>query len=456
MVTGASTHDAEPFIVTALVPDDLTDTPNFVPARYAEGYAMLERAEYAGAVEALRAASAQDPLLDPEPRPAIARGAGALRAGRVAEAIEHFSAATREHPGSEPHRLLGVAYWLSADHERSIQHLERAIALRRDDERARLMLARVLEEIGDTARTEQVLADTVQAIPSSAAAHWRLARRHEAANRTEDAVREYEAAARIGALTGETPLLVHIGELYRRDFDTVRAESAFARAVALSPNHGVAHRERGRTLLQLDRPDAALVELAAALLLDRDDYESCLTIGDIHLDAGRYAEAARVLTHATAIQPDKPEAHYALATALARGGRRDEAAPHLETFARLQAAAFDDQRRRIELSTLRLEAAMLAQKGEFDRSAALWTRIVADAPDAGSHAGLAGALAGQGQLEAAAAQYEQAIALDAPATVSRQLAALYDRMGRPEAAARTRARLARTQQDALGVGGATR
>ncbi len=269
----------------------------------------------------MRAAAAEDPLLATPAHPALLRGADALRAGQVARAIDDFTAAVRDAGGSEAHRMLGVAYWLSGELERSIEHLEQAVRLSPKDERARLMLARVLEENGDTGRAERMLVETAAAIPSSARARFRLGRLYAAANRTDDAVREYEAAIGIGVFTGEAPLLLDIGALYHRELDAKRAETAFARAVALRPNDAVAHRERGRALLDLERPEAALVELAAALLVDPKDYESYVTLGQIHLDAGRYAQAARLLTHAIAIEPDEPAAYYVLATALVRSGR---------------------------------------------------------------------------------------------------------------------------------------
>jgi tetratricopeptide (TPR) repeat protein len=452
IAAGEYAGDREPFITTAFVPDDLTKTPMFVPWWYSAAYAHLKRAEYAQAVEALRVAAAQDPLLATPAPPAVVSGAEALRAGQVSRAIEYFTAAVRDRGGSEAHRMLGVAYWLSAEHERSIGQLEEAVHLSPMDERARLMLARVVEETGDTERAERLLMETVKAIPSSARTHFRLGRLYEAANRTEDATREYEAAIGIGVLTGEAPLLLDIGALHHREFDAKHAESAFARAVALRPNDAVAHRERGRSLLQLERSDAAIVELAAALLVDSKDYESYVTLGQIHLDAGRYPQAARLLTRAIAIDPDEPEAYYALSTVLARSGRSDEAAPHLATYARLQALALEKRRRGIELSTARLDAGALTEKKEFERAVAAWTQIVADWPDIGAnHAGLAAALAGLGQLDKAASHYERAVTLGAGAGVYRQLAALYDRMGRPDAAAATRARLAQTEQNALGV-----
>src|SRR3954467_5186022 len=127
-------------------------------------------------------------------------------------------------------------------------------------------------------------------------------------------------------------LRLAIGALYHREFDARRAEAAFARAVALRPNDAVAHRERGRALLDLERPEAAFVELAAAVLVDPRDYESYVTLGQIHLDAGRYAQASAVLTRAIAIEPDEASAYYVLATTLVRSDRADEAAPHLATF----------------------------------------------------------------------------------------------------------------------------
>lgn len=348
--------------------------------------------------------------------------------------------------------MLGVAYWLSAEHNRSIEQLEQAVRLSPLDERSRLMLATVLEEAGDTGRAERLLVETVEKIPSSARAHFRLGRFYEAANRTEDAVREYEAAIGIGVFTGEAPLLLDVGALRRREFDARRAEAAFATAVALRPNDAVAHRERGRALLQLEHPEAAFVELAAALLVDPRDYESYVTLGQIHLDAGRYPQAIRLLTRATAIQPDEPEAYYALATALVRSDRSGEAAPYFETFARLQAVALEKRRRDVELSAARLDAGALTDRGEFDRAVAAWTKIVADWPDlAANYAGLGAALAGRGQLDAAVQQYEKALALDAAASAYRQLAALYEKMGRPAAAAATRARLAQTEQRTSGV-----
>lgn len=451
MTAGRYTAERDPFLATAVLPDEVSETPTFVPWWYAEAFGLLERQEYARALDALRVAAARDPLLAPS-SPTFGRGVAALRAGRVDQAREHFTLAVADAPSSEGYRLLGLTYWLAADIDRGIEHLEEAVRLDPTNERARVMLVRLVEDAGDTTRAERLLTEAVEAIPASATAHLRLGRLYESASRTEDAVRAFEAAAGIGAFAGQARLHVDIGELYRRELDTTRAEAAFARAIALRPNDAVAHRERGRALLELERPDAALVELAAALIVDQDDYLSYLAIGQIHLDAGRFAQAASALTRAIAVDSEKPDAHYALASVLTRSGRGDEATPHLTTFARLQQKALDEQRRRIDLSTSRLQARVLVERGEFELAVKAWSRIVAEWRDvAAHHAGLAAALAGLGQVETAIEHYEKALTLNADAQVYGELAAFYDRLGRADAAARTRTKLGRTRQVAFGM-----
>lgn len=438
-----------PFLDTALLADNVVETPLFVPALYRPAFELFDRGSYAEAVHALRAATMQDPLFNEMPAP-MREGAAALREGRVADAVAHFTAATREAPGSEAHRMLGMAFWLAAEYDSSVEHLEEAIRLAPADERARVMLARILEEIGEGERAERLLEETVEALPFSSLARWRLGQRYAVANRTADALQQIEQATGAGLLAGEEPLHLEIGALHRRDVETERAAAAFRRAIALRPNDGVAHRELGRALLQLGDADAASVELAAALIVDPADYEACVTLGQIHMDAGRHAEAARILAYAVELAPDHAEARYALASSLIRSGRRDEASPHMEAFAQLQAAAIEDQRRRIDLSVLKLEASVRNEQRDFTRAAALWSELVAAEPDAAAnHAGLGTARAGEGLLEEAVAHYERALTLGASPDVYQQLARLYEDMGRPDDSARTWARLARAQQEAL-------
>jgi superkiller protein 3 len=173
----------------------------------------------------------------------------------------------------------------------------------------------------------------------------------------------------------------------------------------------------------------------------------------MHLAAARYPDAMLVLERAVALNGDSAEARYALGTALVRTGQQEAGAKQLAEFQRLQTQALEERRRQIDVAVLKLEAGARTREGAHDQAVTLWQTIVAAQPDAASsHVGLAAALARNGRLDAAVEQYEKALALDATPETYRELAVLYEKMGRLDESARTRARLQQMQQEALRSG----
>jgi tetratricopeptide (TPR) repeat protein len=440
-----------PFIRISLVQDEASRTPLFAPAAYQHAYALIGQSAFADALTAMRAAIARDPLLAEEPTPRMAQGAAALRSGRLADARTHFAAEIAARPqSSEAHRMIAVTYWATADYDRSIEHLDQATRLKPADERPRIMMARILAEAGQIARAEQVLVEAIQALPSSALARLRLGRLYASTRRSREAALELERAAGLSALAGKAQLYSEIGNLHLRVLNAGAAVQAYSRSVELTPNDEVAHRERGRALLLEGRQHEAFIEFVAALLVNPSDPDAHLAIGQLHLAAARYPEAIAVLERAVALQPDAAEARYALGTALVRMGRQEAGTRHLEEFQRLQTLAVEAERRRIDISVQKLEAGVLAREGSHAKAAVLWRAIVAAEPAVGSnHLDLAAALARSGQLDAAVDEYATAIALDAAPDAYRQLAALYEKMGRADESARTRAKLQQLQQESL-------
>jgi tetratricopeptide (TPR) repeat protein len=446
------------FVRTSLVQDEASATPLFPPAIYQQAYALIERAAYPEAIAALRAAFAGDRLMAEELTPRVMQGAAALREGRILDARAQFAAEIAARPDtSEPHRLIAMTYWATADYGTSIEHLVQAIRLNPGDERSRIALARVLTDAGQPERAEQTLADAARTLPASALAHWRLARLYETAHRDEDAVRELEKVAALSALAGRAAVYREIGTVQMRLLDADAAAQAFARRIQLTPNDALAHLERGRALLFNGHQEEGLIEFVAALFLDPGNAEACLAIGQIHLAAGNYPEALPALEAAVAVDGATAEARYALGTALLRLGRQDEGHKQLDEFHRLQSKAAEDRRRQIEIGLLKLEAGTRAREGAHERAAELWRTVVDAQPEvASNHVALAAALAGSGRLDAAAAEYNKAIALDATPETYRQLATLYDRMDRPDESVRTRAILLRLQGESLRDDSATR
>ena len=113
------------------------------------------------------------------------------------------------------------------------------------------------------------------------------------------------------------------------------------------PNNPAGHKYLAGALLQQDRADEAFVELVAALLIDPRDAGAHAGIGQIHLNAGRYDEAVTALRRAVELSADYTEARYALATALMRMGKREEAARELQRVEQAQRQMLADRRRNI-------------------------------------------------------------------------------------------------------------
>jgi tetratricopeptide (TPR) repeat protein len=162
--------------------------------------------------------------------------------------------------------------------------------------------------------------------------------------RLAEARREYMAAIE-GTLAGRHALYVGIGRLAQVDGDADAAVDAFDNAVRLNPNDSALRREYGAALVAAGRFDDAFAEFVAALLTSPDDAEVLAAVGQMFLDTDRAPEAIAPLQRALAVKRDRYQTRYALATALSRAGRTDDAAREFREFERLSRQAMQDRRR---------------------------------------------------------------------------------------------------------------
>ena len=366
-----------PFFDVNFLQDRATDSPALAPVAYAQGYALIAHGEYDDAIATFRKAAAIDPLFtDPAARsPAMTQAIAALRNGRVGDARSLLEGATALQNSSEAHRMLGLIYWTNAEDGKSREQLETAIRLNPRDERSRLALSRVLSSAGRDADSERTLQETIQLFPDSAQARWWLGSGYERANRFADARREFVLAAP-GAIAGRTKFFAKIGQLAVSGADIPAAVDAYARSLAANLNDPESHKRLAGALLLQDRPDEAFVELVAALLIDPLDPGAHAGIGQIHLNAGRNDEAATALRRAVELAANHTEARYALATALMRLGKKEEATREFERVQESQRHELDERRRSMSLDILKEEAALRAAEGDYDRAAALWQQVI--------------------------------------------------------------------------------
>ena len=430
------------------VPSRVADgTPVVLPAAYVRGYMRLLAGERDRALAEWRRAVAADPLTTDPARSIreVAEGIAALRRGALTQARDRFKQAVLiASASSEAHRLLATAYWLERDLEPAAQQLTAAIALRADDERSRVMLARVLDEMGEVERAEVVLRETLEVLPASGLAKLTLAAVAQKRNRDADMARLYAAVGNDSPLDGASRLFAMAGGLFQNIGDADSAFDAFLQGVRADPNVPDLHAELARTHLEFDRRDAAYAEYVASLLIDPTDPNSYLGIGQLHLGAGRYAEAIAALERLVTLQPGYAAARHMLGNALMRVGRTEEGARELAVFQQLEAAAAERRRRTMAAGVIREEAMMRASQGDVERAVSLWQQLIQLEPTvAAHHAALGAVLADARQPAAALPHLERAAALGATPAVYRRLAAVYAALGRADDSAAARLRYER-------------
>jgi len=455
LVDGAALQKSAPFSSIDLVQQAMGDAPVVAPVIYRQGYARIARGEYGEAIAEFRRAAATDPLIvDPFSRSSsMTQAVMALRQGRTAEARSSLERFDGLRDSSEAQRVLGLVYWTDAQYDKSVEALTTAIQKNPRDERSRLALSRVLSSAGRGSDAERALHEMLQILPDSALAHAWLAAGYEDAGRVADARQEFEIAAD-SVTAGRGAFFASIARLAAAAGDYPGAIDALLHSIAARPNDAEIRKRLARALLQQDRADEAFRELIAALLIDPLDAGAHFGVGQIHLNAGRNEDAEAALRRAVQLSPGYTEARYALATALSRLGRGDEAAQEFDRVEQAQRLEIADRRLALTLATITEEAAVRTAEGNYDRAATLWRQAIEREPGRPSHhLDLAAVLTSAGRIDMAIEQYEIALRLGADPGAYRQLADLYSRAGRADDASRARASYTRALQGRVPNGG---
>ncbi len=159
----------------------------------------------------------------------------------------------------------------------------------------------------------------------------------------------------------------------------------------------------GRLALATLKPNIAAPMLERALAANPDDGQAQLALGRSLRAMDRSFDARKHLEAAVRLLPQDADAHFQLAELLEGEGDAELASRHYQA-----ARALAPDLAAIPAALARLRA------GQGDRQAAerLYLEAIALNPAAEIHTAYAGLLAGQGQIDAAIAQFEAAVAQD--------------------------------------------
>src|SRR5688572_20042519 len=291
-----------PFLSLNSTRDDLGTAMAFSPARYARGFSLLLEGRFDDGLGALRSAMSADPLVaDPISRNAtMVRGIAALRQGLVEEAIGHMAAVRAAAPASsEANRLLGAAYAVAGNMEKSLEYLREAVRLNPRDERSWLAIARTLDALGDVEGCAAVLEAASRALPDSGVVRWSLAAMADKRRRTANTELDLIAGAeRLVLLTGRGEFYGRLARFAQAHLESDRAVELLEQRIAATPNNTHAHKDLGRAYIDRGDEERGYAELVMALMLDPGNAEAFMVLGRVHLAAGRYANAAAALEKA--------------------------------------------------------------------------------------------------------------------------------------------------------------
>lgn len=120
------------------------------------------------------------------------------------------------------------------------------------------------------------------------------------------------------------------GNLALAEKDFVQAEAQFKRAIEKDTNLAYAHSQLGFALAEQSRYDEAESSLQAAVQLDSGLVQAHYLLGAVYNALQRWSEAESSLRTAIGFDPQNGNYHAALAVALARQGRTEEARTEAE------------------------------------------------------------------------------------------------------------------------------
>lgn len=136
------------------------------------------------------------------------------------------------------------------------------------------------------------------------------------------------------------PVQEALGSIYAEAGSYDRALPYLQRAQVLAPREALAHANLGATLLKLDRTADAVRELSAAARLDPANAGAQSSLGQALVLAGRPAEGAAAFAKASGLNPADAQVRYLWALALFQGGAFARADAVLQAIP--EAAATDE------------------------------------------------------------------------------------------------------------------
>jgi tetratricopeptide (TPR) repeat protein len=317
--------------------------PNNVGAHGNLAVVYMRRREWKPALAELHAAERLAPNV-----PGIRLNIGLIhfRQADYPHAIPPFESVVRDQPDATQARyLLGLCYFFTERYPDTVQTLQPLWPQESGNLNYLYVVAIAAGKGGRTELDQQATERLIEVGKDSAELHLLTGKAHVAHAQDDQALAEFEQAARIDP---KQPFVHYfLGAVYRRRNDLERAKQEFLKDAAIEPDVAYDYDQLGAVCYALGQIPEAERYFKDAVRLDTSLGTSHFGLAKIYKEQGKYAEALKALDAAVAVDPQSSSVHYLRGQVLAAMDRRTEARSAFDEALRLKQATRDELERKI-------------------------------------------------------------------------------------------------------------
>jgi tetratricopeptide (TPR) repeat protein len=232
------------------------------------------------------------------------------------------------------HYAAALRYLKEDNRESAIEELEQVLRYDPVSERAATSLALLYSRSGRLQDAMKVLEDTVAAGARSSTIHIMLGNTYQQQGRRADAERELRRATELGPDNAAS--FVYLGDVLKDNNDLVDATWAYEQAARLQPDSYLVRQKLGLAYTEMEDFDRAAVELKSATDLQPASSESSFNLGIVLIHQGKTDEAERPLLIALGRNPSSIPVRRVLAGLYCQLERWQEAGDQYAAIAKLR------------------------------------------------------------------------------------------------------------------------
>ena len=191
----------------------------------------------------------------------------------------------------------------------------------------RISLGLNYQQAGHFEEAAREFKQAVEHAPLNAQAHFDLALCEFRLHRSDEAIKELQAA--LGLEPWYTRAEELLADIYLHKKDYVQARARLQHVLSVDPANYTAHYNLGVLATMTQNWDEAEQQLLSALHTDPGSAEAHNTLGSVYLQRGQLKQARGELEEAIRLQPEFAWAHYNLALVSKKQEKKDEATQEL-------------------------------------------------------------------------------------------------------------------------------